>query len=103
MSNVLINFKNFLYKTNIIDLAVATTIGISINKFTVDIVDTIVTPILQRIFGTTDKIKKEIIINILGVKIDIVKIIQTIIRLFVTLFIIYFIFKYLPEQSNIIK
>jgi large-conductance mechanosensitive channel len=94
------DFGDFLMQRDVLSLALATTIGFYINNFTKDIIETLVTPILKRIFVGSNYYD-EFTYVIFGIELKIGKIIEIILRFISTLFIIYFIFKFLPKKFTL--
>jgi len=92
------DFLSFLTEKNILNLAVATTIGFYINGFTSDIMDIIGKPIINKILNKAGDIETKYIVTLFGIKFEIGRLIEVIFKLIVTLFIIYMIYRFLPQN-----
>lgn len=95
--NTIEDFGSFLGQQNIISLAVATAIGLYINSFITDIMNVVGIPIINRVLGKKDEFAKKYEFHIFGVKLELGKIMEIILKLLVMLIIVYLIFSKLPS------
>jgi large-conductance mechanosensitive channel len=90
------DFSSFISQNGILNLAIATTIGLYINKFTTGIMDVVGAPIVNTLLNGK-VMDKTFSYTIYGMKLEIGKLIELILNLLITLIIIYLIFKLLPK------
>lgn len=93
------DFANFLFQGKILNLAIATTIGLYISTFSTDITNTIGVPIINKIVG--NDLDKKYIISVVGIKFEIGKIIEIFVKFLIMLIITYIIFRFIPNTIHI--
>lgn len=97
-SNTYRDFANFLFQGKILDMAVATTIGLYISSFSTDITNTIGMPIINKIVG--NDLDKKYVIHVMGIKFEIGKIIEIFVKFVIMLVIVYIIFRFIPNTIH---
>ena len=104
-------FLGFLLDRNILSVGIGLIVATQVNKITTMFVESVISPILNRIMGTnTDKFK-DYRVEVFGIKFELGNLIIQFINMILTLFIIYLIwrisllpnFKSIVDKFNIIK
>ncbi len=88
-----ITFLGFLKQSDVLKLGVTFMMSTQINVFVGEFVNTIVSPIIARIFKNHEKTLEEIKFKRFGVEFQLAKLLSATIRLLITLVIIFFIVK----------
>jgi large-conductance mechanosensitive channel len=95
------NFYKFLKNKNIIPLGLAFIISININKLANDFITNIISPIVNRIFGQTDKVQlKDRVLTILGIRFELGNFLISALQFIVILYIVYFVFTLTIEEAE---
>ncbi len=92
------DFANFLFQGKILNMAIATTIGLYISTFSTDVTNTIGVPIINKIVG--NDLDKKYIISIMGIKFEMGKIIEIFIKFLIMLITTYIIFRFIPNTIS---
>ena len=94
-NHVFSNFFNFLKNKNILSLGLAFIISMNVNKLSNDFISSIVSPLINRIFGTESDIQlKDRKITIFGITFLIGNFINSLIQFIVILYIVYWIYTF---------
>lgn len=94
-NHVFSNFFNFLKNKNILSLGLAFIISMNVNKLSNDFITSIVSPLINRIFGTESDIElKDRKITIFGITFLIGNFINSLIQFIVILYIVYWIYTF---------
>jgi len=91
------DFGTYMFKTEVMELAIATVIGIYINNFIDDFFQVVGIPIIDKFIGNEKDIEKKYRYTLFGIEFEIGKIIEIILRFFFVLMIIYILFRLIPR------
>ena len=104
-------FLGFLLDRNILSVGIGLIVATQVNKITTIFVESVISPILNRIMGSNSDKFKDYRVEVFGVKFELGNLITQFINMILTLFIIYLIwrvsllpnFKSITDKFNIIK
>jgi large-conductance mechanosensitive channel len=99
-SSTFIEFGKFLGQKDVLDLAVAVTIGTYLTTFSREVITIIGNPIIDKLIGKS-KFGERYKYKLFGMEFDIGRLLELILNLLLTLFIMFMIFKYIPKMVSI--
>jgi large-conductance mechanosensitive channel len=85
-------FLNFLQKFNILPVVFSLIISLNLNQLSNSFIETMVSPIINRLFIDSDVKLKERIVIIWGIKLEFGKFLINLIQFFLTLYLLYLLY-----------